>query len=83
MHACTINSAETALHDSGFLTLCVYRMVKSVSKLREGTFAEVFGCTTEMGETLAICSVLSSDFGCIPGILHMCKSSQLKGASCR
>ena len=42
------------------LLLCVCRMVKSVSKLGEGTFAEVFGYTTEMGETLAI-KVLIAD----------------------
>ena len=49
----------------------MYRMV-SVSKLGEGTFAEVFGCTTEMGETLAIkvliadSYVLNSEFGVYP-----------------
>lgn len=29
-------------------------MVKSASKLGEGTFAEVFGCTTDAGKSLAI-----------------------------
>ena len=52
MHACTINSTGS---DSGSLTLCVYRMVKSVS---EGTFAEVH--VYRDWETLAI-KVLIAD----------------------
>ena len=64
MHACTINSTGS---DSGSLTLCVYRMVKSVS---EGTFAEVH--VYRDGETLAIkvliadSYLLNSEFGVYP-----------------
>ena len=50
------NSAFALLNFSISLILCVWgnRKVKSVNKLGEGTFAEVFGYTSGTGKSLAI-----------------------------
>ena len=59
----------------------MYRMVKSVGRLGEGTFAEVFGCTTEMGETLAIKVLIADSHVLNSSLVPYISYVQLKGAS--